>query len=120
MTDEFEMKVGCGALVVFIMLTLILSIAANNHRRTYEFVVSSKERQCDGGRDGTCYYVVFGTDGEVFANKDSLWNGKFNSASVQGRFVPGHRYRVETIGWRVPILSMMPNIVKVAEVPAHD
>ena len=94
------------------------AIVKNNYRETYEFTVSGKERQCDSsGKTVDCYYVVFGTEGEVFENRDSgLLNGKWDSASMQARLMPGHRYRVTTIGWRLPAASMKPNIISMQEI----
>lgn len=117
---------GCAIMLAVAAIIGVVTIAANNHRETHEFVVSSKERQCDSdGKSVSCYYVVFGTEGEVFENSDSgLLNGKWNSASMQARFVPGRRYRVVTTGWRIPMLSAKPNIISMqavsAEVPLHD
>ncbi|MBB5985988.1 DUF1523 family protein [Sphingobium lignivorans] len=113
---------GCtGLLILFAAVALCgvgFAVVKNNHRETHDFTVSSKERQCDAsGDDMDCYYVVFGTNGEVFENRDSgILNGKWDSASMQARFQVGKRYRVETIGWRVPWLSMKPNIVSMQEI----
>ena len=112
-----EVKIGCVLFVLLLVFGLIYSAVEMNHRSTYTFTMSGKDHQCDGSGDSLdCYYVVFGTQGEVFSNRDSMWFGKWDSASVQARFLPGHRYRVETTGWRVPMLSMKPNIVTATEV----
>lgn len=80
--------------------------------------MSEKERVCDASGSGEnasieCYYMVFDEDGDVFSNKDDLLYFKFDSASVQARLKQGETYDVTAVGWRVPLLSMKPNIVKV-------
>lgn len=103
---------GClGLLGGFV---LVGTVAAYNHQEDHTFTVSGKDRVCDGGKHGSCRYEVYGEGGEVFTNEDSLLAGKWDSASFQARFVVGHRYRVTTTGWRVPFLSMKPNIIAMA------
>ncbi len=109
---------GCTIIALAALLAIggCATVVKNNHRETHSFTVSSKERQCDGGKNGSCYYVVFGTNGEVFENRDSgILNGKWDSASMQARFLPGHSYTVTTAGWRIPWLSVKPNIIAMRE-----
>lgn len=78
------------------------------------FTVESKDRECDAaGEATTCYYVVLATDGRVYTNTDDMLNGKFNSRTFQARLQVGQTYTVRTTGWRIPILSMAPNIVEI-------
>lgn len=78
------------------------------------FTVESKDRECDAaGETTTCYYVVLATDGRVYTNSDDMLNGKFNSRTFQARLQVGQTYTVRTTGWRIPILSMAPNIVEI-------
>ncbi|KEZ00113.1 hypothetical protein AI27_12675 [Sphingomonas sp. BHC-A] len=116
MSDQTTFNIGCLALLG--ILAIGGCIAKQNHREQHTFTVSSKERQCDKSGDSVdCYYVVFGTQGEVFENRDSgILNGKWDSASMQARFIPGRRYQVTTIGWRMPLFSMKPNIITMQEV----
>lgn len=116
MSTESNLGLGCGALLI--VLAIGGCIAKQNHREQHTFTVSSKERQCDStGKETDCYYVVFGTNGEVFENRDSgILNGKWDSASMQARFIAGRTYQVTTIGWRMPMFSMKPNIITMREV----
>lgn len=112
-------------------LAIAGTYAEQTHRETQIVTIDSKERQCDTststdsqGRqsvDVHCYYVVFGTNGEVFRNEDVilLFGGgrpKFDSATMQARLHVGGTYRITTIGWRSPVLSMKPNIIDAVEV----
>jgi hypothetical protein len=60
-------------------------------------------------------YLIF-TDAGVFRNDDSFWHFKYNSSDVYGLLDNGKRYNLKVYGWRIPILTMYPNIVKVTEV----
>lgn len=55
-------------------------------------------------------YLVFTTDME-YENADSLWWWKFNSSELMNDFEEGQTYRAHVYGWRVPFLSMYPNII---------
>lgn len=108
--------IGCGCLVLIAVAAIGISIAAFNHQEQHTFTVSGKDRVCDGGKDGSCWYEVYGTEGQVFKNEDSFLAGKWDSASFQARFQINHTYQVTTTGWRVPFLSMKPNIIEMSEV----
>jgi hypothetical protein len=78
------------------------------------FTVESKDRECNSdGETVTCRYVVLATDGRAYTNEDDLLNGKFNSRTFQARLQVGQTYTVRTTGWRIPFLSMSPNIVEI-------
>jgi hypothetical protein len=64
-------------------------------------------------------YLIF-TDHGVFRNDDAGWFMKYNSSDVYGDLDVGKHYRLKVYGWRIPILSMYPNIVhgKETAVPA--
>lgn len=62
-------------------------------------------------------YLIF-TDHGVFRNDDAFWHFKYNSSDVYGLLDNGKRYNLKVYGWRIPILTMYPNIVKATEVTA--
>lgn len=55
------------------------------------------------------------TDHGEFSIGDSLALMRWDSSTVAAKFEDGKRYRAEVIGWRVPLLSMYPNVVEVKE-----
>ncbi len=59
-------------------------------------------------------YLIF-TDHGVYRNDDALWHIKYNSSDVYGMLDKGGYYNVTIYGWRIPILSWYPNIVKVTK-----
>jgi hypothetical protein len=101
-------------IVSVLALGLSLSACGQLNKETHTFTVDSKERKCDSAGETTdCYYVVYGTGGEVFENRDDLLNAKFNSGTLQAKFKVGSTYTVRTTGWRNEFLSMQPNIIEV-------
>lgn len=106
-----EGLIGCFFLVLIIVIGLVFSLIKANTTH-YEIVtIASKERQCDGGKDGSCYYVVFGTNDQIYENRDTMLQGKWDSGNLQAKLREGHTYRLELVGWRIPFLSMRENIV---------
>ena len=53
------------------------------------------------------------TDKTTFENTDSIFHWKFNSSDLQGKIERDTMYSFTTVGWRVPFLSMYPNIIKI-------
>jgi len=95
------------------ILALSTAGCAQLDQDTETFTVESKDRECTGGETVTCRYVVLATDGRAYTNEDDLFNGKFNSRTFQARLQVGQTYTVRTTGWRIPFLSMSPNIVEI-------
>ena len=64
-------------------------------------------------------YLIF-TDQGVFRNDDAGWFVKFDSSDFYGNLDVGKQYDLKVYGWRIPILSMYPNIVRMkpSEAPA--
>ncbi|MFZ4542187.1 MAG: DUF1523 family protein [Rickettsiales bacterium] len=74
----------------------------------------STESEKKGGKVASTYLIF--TDQGVFRNDDAGWFMKYNSSDVYGNLDIGSYYRMKVYGWRIPILSMYPNIVHVQEV----
>lgn len=106
-----EGLIGCLFLVLILVMGLIFYVIKANTVHYDVVTVASKERQCDGGKDGTCYYVVYGTNDQIYENRDTLMQGKWDGDNLQAKLREGHTYRLELVGWRVPFLSMRENIV---------
>lgn len=59
-------------------------------------------------------YLIFAEDG-VYQNTDNLLRMKFDSADIYSQLQEGKTYMCDIYGWRVPLLSIYPNIVKCKE-----
>lgn len=102
-------------LVVIIILGLGLSLGYQyGTAREVTITVTDKERIIEKGEDGGSYYLVF-TEDDAYKNEDALFYGKFKSSSLQAKLQIGETYTVKVYGWRIGLLSMYPNIVKIVE-----
>lgn len=104
-------------LVTFLLLALLFFALpsyfyAHHTGGALTAVVENKERVCDGGKDGTCRWMVM-TDRMAFINSDSFWHLKFDSTDVQGQIRIGETHTFTYYGWRIPFLSQYPNIIEV-------
>jgi len=61
--------------------------------------------------NGTSVYRVY-TDCGVFEVEDAMMRGNFASADLYADLDEGTTYEFTTIGWRLPFLSMFPNIIE--------
>lgn len=69
--------------------------------------VTDKERINKSSRS---VYLIF-TEGETFANHDSVARWKFRSSDLYGQIKRGKTYTFHVYGWRIPIFSLYRNIV---------
>lgn len=74
----------------------------------------STESNAKSGKVESTYLIY--TDHGVFRNDDAGWHLKYNSSDVYGNLDVGKTYRLKVYGWRIPIFSMYPNIVRAREI----
>ncbi|MBA4274501.1 MAG: hypothetical protein C0436_02485 [Alphaproteobacteria bacterium] len=77
----------------------------------------STETDKDSGKVISTYLIY--TDHGVFRNDDAGWHLKYNSSDFYGDLDVGKRYRLKVYGWRIPLFSMYPNIVRMKELPTR-
>ena len=115
-------SIGFGGWMVITAVILVLAgflMPAFIHldRETYTVTVTEKTVKRYDGEDK---FLVFAKteDGKVmvFENTDTWLELKFNSSDIQAKLEAGKRYKVRVYGWRIPFLSMYPNIVKAQKV----
>lgn len=114
-----ELPDGCMialalALVAIIIFGIGYAFAAPMHRETVTCTVDSKDRTTN--QDGKSKSRVYTRDCGVFSVDDQWLAGQIRSADTYALVQPGHRYQFETTGWRIPIVSLFPNIVEAQEV----
>lgn len=63
-------------------------------------------------------YLIY-TDHGVFRNDDAFWFWKFDSSDFYGNLDIGKQYELKVYGWRIPILTMYPNIVRMKLIEAQ-
>ncbi|MGW4639598.1 hypothetical protein ACWEN6_13775 [Sphaerisporangium sp. NPDC004334] len=106
--------VGCLILIVILLFVGGVSAYKTTTGRTEQFTVQRTERVCDGGKHGSCRYLVW-TDRGVYENTDELFRLKRNSSDIQGMLLPGHTYKADVQGWRNGFTSSYPNIISVVD-----
>lgn len=100
-----------GVLFGFVLLVgLILAypIALYSSERVESITVEDRESVVGGG------YLVF-SENQEYQVSDSVLFWTFNSSRRYNTLDPGAEYECRVAGWRVPFLSMYPNIVEVIE-----
>lgn len=106
--------------VVAIAMTAIVGFGVYRltaGRQTVTCTVTDKDHTIASDKSGSHpVYRVYTTDCDVLNVEDNFFLGVFNSASIYGRIQPGHTYKFDTVGWRVPILSQFPDIASAVEV----
>lgn len=65
----------------------------------------------EGGHE----YRIYTENCDVLTVQDSLIDGKFSAASTYNEITVGKTHTFETRGKRVPVFSMMPNIISVQQ-----
>ena len=103
--------------VVAVLVAMLGVVAFNlvnalhrEHGRT--FTITGKEAV---RHDKSSRYLVF-TDVTTYAVEDTVLFWRWDSSDVYGRLAIGRTYRATLQGWRIPLLSMYPNILDPVEV----
>jgi hypothetical protein len=103
--------------VIFVLVVLVFLsspfLYAYGTQRNSEITIKKMERiVSSNGRSSK--YLIFAEDG-VYENTDNLLRMKFDSADIYSQLQKGKTYMCNIYGWRVPLLSIYPNIVKCKE-----
>ena len=100
-------------LCICIVLTITLAIGPGllkiMNEQTYTVTVQDKERISDQDK-----YLIYTLDEDgnshVFEVTDSLFKWRWDSADTYNLIQVGNTYEFTTGGYRIPFLSMYPNI----------
>ena len=117
MRDFIEDHIGGVAVVaavVFILLVVFIGSIPAMHIDYCTIEVTKTE--ITGDND----YMVFGKDttsGEIktFTLNDSFWHGNWDTADDYAILEIGQTYAFKTTGWRIPLFSAFPNIIKITK-----
>jgi hypothetical protein len=116
------MRLKLIGIAAFFVLSFVGAVAFGIFRmtgshQTITCTVTDKDHTIKASSSGsTPVYRVYTNECDVLEVTDDIFLGVFNSASVYGRIQPGHTYKFETVGWRMPIFSTFPDIVSAVEV----
>ncbi|PFQ47678.1 hypothetical protein COK05_09350 [Bacillus cereus] len=104
-------KIGIILFLVIVPTLIISSLLNYFHVMYIEGTVTDKYIKKVGKSDK--FYIVVqqnnGTE-KVIENTNSILMMKFNSADIQANVKTGEKYKLTLRGYRVPILSLFPNI----------
>ena len=109
MYNKFEGFFIGGVILVIIFLAFMYANSGNS----YEITVTEKVVKHSNESSN---YLIFAEleNGEVrvFKNSDSFIVGKFDSSNMYAKIKIGQKYKIKTLGWRIPFLSAYENIVE--------
>lgn len=109
--DRIEDHIMILITVLCAVVLIFIASIPSMHVETYTIEVTRTEITGDGD------YMIFSQDAETgksrtFTLNDSFWHGVWNTADMYAEIEPGGIYTVEATGWRIPILSAFPNIIR--------
>lgn len=107
--------VGAGT-VLLAVLAVGAWVFVDNHTQHPICTVTEKDRTKNS--DGSSDARIYTDDCGVLEVSDSLLAWHWSSGDTYAAIKPGNTYKFETRGYRVPFLSLFPNIVEVTEVRA--
>ncbi|QFG14895.1 hypothetical protein SEA_LYMARA_94 [Arthrobacter phage Lymara] len=100
-------------LLVAMLLVGVVAVTQNASKQAQNCTVAAKHMTTDV-HDGQSVrvYQVETTECGVLRIEDNALQGVFNSADLFAALHEGQRYRFTTVGWRIPIFSQFPTVVK--------
>lgn len=112
-TKILTYTVALFAASIISALTVVAIHAYTSSDRQVTVTVQNEGRVCTGsGTSVSCQYLIY-TTGGTFKDTDSLIAGKFSSSDLYGQLQTGHTYTLEVRGYRIPIMSEYPNILRI-------
>lgn len=113
--DDLNRGLLFGAfLLLAIVIVAAVFFAQTASKQAQNCTVTNKHMTTDV-QDGKSVrvYQLETSDCGVLRVEDNALQGVFNSADLFAAVQPGQRYRVTTVGWRIPFLSQFPTVVKI-------
>lgn len=105
-------------LISILSIVFAVGVETTNYQNNQTYKITVTDKQVKNSKNSS-YYLVFATSKEnedlVFKNSDLLFIGKFNSSDIQGKLKVDKNYEITTLGYRIPFLSIYPNITSVKE-----
>lgn len=107
---EFEdyAKMGCGCLVVIILIPLIIITITLGYQNKQTTTCKIEDKWVKNYESDSKYLVKCGN--EVYEVSDLFFIGKFNSSDIYSNLKKNKIYKITTTGYRFPFLSWYKNI----------
>lgn len=107
-----ELMVGFVFATIVGLFLAVGPILSHTSEDYATITVKNKERICEGGKSGSCKYLIF-TEQGVYSNVDDLYQLKFNSSDIYNEIEVGQTYDVKVNWYRVPFMSWYQNILEI-------
>jgi len=105
--------------IIVITIAMVGTCIEYMNPQTVVAKVINKERIYEKGgsehKSVKSFYLIY-TDVSEYKITDQFFYGKFNSSNLYGKLEIGKTYEFEIRGFRIPILSMYPNIKSYKEI----
>lgn len=104
--------------IILIISIVVFDVVVNNiNEKNIVVTVTDKDVKV---KNNDSKYLIYTKDKDnnvqVLEITDSILRRRFNSSDVYAVIEPGKTYKFTTVGYRIPIFSMYPNILKYQEV----
>lgn len=102
-------------MIVFVIVFFILISFMYSYFSTFKKVITVKEKySIMSGKYGQ--NVITDSDGNVYSISNSMYHNFFTATELFTKIAVGQTYRVNGFGYRIPFLSIYPNIIKASKV----
>lgn len=105
------------AIILIISIVVFDVVVSNINEKNIVVTVTDKGVKV---KNNDSKYLIYTKDKDdnvqVLKITDSILRRRFNSSDVYAVIEPGKTYKFTTVGYRIPIFSMYPNILKYQEV----
>jgi hypothetical protein len=120
--DRSKAIAGAIVLALVVGFIIVAAIFQNNTKTIQECHVTGKDMyhqpavpatKTSSGEAAKNVYQVYTKDCGTLRVEDNALQGVWNSADLYGALVPDKRYRITTVGIRMPFFSIFPTVTKV-------
>ena len=105
------------AIILIISIVVFDVVVSNINEKNIVVTVTDKGVKV---KNNDSKYLIYTKDKDdnvqVLKITDSILRRRFDSSDVYAVIEPGKTYKFTTVGYRIPIFSMYPNILKYQEV----
>ena len=109
---EFVKKVKVRSLLFAILIGIVLALYSYFWADTVTTRITDAQMTKVDGR------FMIATEYRPLVNEDAKYRFKFDSGTVQNEAIrlKGKVVRIKKYGWRIPVVSLYENVVKIEEV----
>ena len=99
---------------IFMVVFFLITSMVYSYFTVFEKIITVKEK--DSMRTGKYgKNIISDTDGNVYTIENSMFYDFFTAMELFTKIELNQSYKVKGFGYRIPILSMYPNIIKASK-----